>query len=280
MNATLWAIEQGATAQDRPRVTLDGAKKHFLVKLRDQIRHYPVRFELNQLKQRTDPNFRALLAVHEAGHGLLYGILFRQPPLELKINVASFDGGYASFGRMRVTSRQNCLDRICVSLGGRAAEAIVFGEDACTTGAKGDLSTATTAAARFVRQYGFNGRLSVTDVAQGSDENLNTDVTPTNATIEAILVEQYARSVELLRQHSAVFLQIAQALVKSGNVSRKQFTSWLGIEDVGEHALVETYADRLVAFEFQHRVLRQQPVLIDQASISSGSLVIAAPAFE
>ncbi|MBK7656820.1 MAG: peptidase M41, partial [Betaproteobacteria bacterium] len=112
---------------------------------------YPVRFELNQLKQRTDKDFRALLAVHEAGHGLLYGLLFRRPPLELKINAASFDGGYASYAQMRVLSRQNCLDRICVGLGGRVAEEMVFGENASTTGARSDLAKATASAARFVR---------------------------------------------------------------------------------------------------------------------------------
>lgn len=275
VNATLWAIEQGATVQDRPWVTLDGSRKHLLVRFRDQSASYPVRFELNQLKQRTDPNFRALLAVHEAGHGLLYGLLFRQPPLELKINVASFDGGYASFGKMRVTSRQNCLDRICVGLGGRAAEALVFGDDACTTGAKGDYAKATTAAAKFVRQYGFNGRLSVTDVAQGSDENLNTDIAPTNVAIEAILVEQYARSAELLKQHSPVFLKITQELFESGQVSRKQFSNWLGIEDLGEQALLEPYADRLAAFELQQQVMHKLVVRADQASIGAEQLHVA-----
>lgn len=257
VSATLWAIEQGATAQDRPWVTLDTTRKHLLVRFRDQSTSYPVRFELNQLKQRTDPDFRALLAVHEAGHGLLYGLLFRQPPQELKINVASFDGGYASFVRMRVTSRQNCLDKICVGLGGRAAEAMVFGDDACTTGAKGDYAKATTAAARFVRQFGFNGRLSVTDVAQGSDENLNTDIAPTNVAIEAILGEQYARSAELLKEHSAVFLKITQELIEFGEVSRQQFSDWLGIEDVAGLGLLEPYAKRLAAFELQHRSLRR-----------------------
>ena len=275
VNATLWAIERGATLQDRPWVTLDETKKHLLVRFRDQITSYPVRLELNQLKQRTDPNFRALLAVHEAGHGLLYGLLFRQPPLELKINVASFDGGYASFGKMRVTSRQNCLDMICVGLAGRAAEAFVFGDDACTTGAKGDYAKATTAAAKFIRQYGFYGRLSVTDVAQSSNENLNTDIAPTNLAIEAILVEQYARSAELLKKYRPVFLKITHKLIESGQVSRKQFSDWLGIEDLGEQRLVEPYADRLTAFELQHRTICKLVVKVDPVLVGEERCKIA-----
>ena len=249
VSATLWAIEHGATAQDHPRVSLDQAKKNLLVQFGTHCVSYPVRFELNQLKQRTDPDFRALLAVHEAGHGLLYGLLFRQPPQELKINAASFDGGYVSFAQMRVVSRQDCLDRICVGLGGRAAEVMVFGEDACTTGAKSDLAKATASAAKFVRQHGFDKRLSKTDTVQMSDENLNTDIALTNARIEAILVEQYARAMELLNANSSIFMLITQELVERGEVTRDKFAEWLGMDAVAEEGALEPYANQLAAFE-------------------------------
>ncbi len=261
VNATLWAIEHGATAQDRPVVSLDHAKKHLLVQFRDHTMSYPVRFELNQLKQRTDRDFRALLAVHEAGHGLLYGLLFRQPPQELKINAASFEGGYASFIKMRVVSRQNCLDRICVGLGGRVAEAMVFGDDACTTGAKNDYKKATAIAAQFVRQYGFGKRLSRTDITPNSDDHLNTEIEPTNTAIEALLVEQYARAAELLKSNSTIFMRITQELVEHGEVPKQKFANWLGIEVIAEQSLLEPYANRLAAFESQLKLMDKLVVM-------------------
>lgn len=261
VNATLWAIEHGATAHDRPVVSLDQAKKHLLVQFRDHTTSYPVRFELNQLKQRTDRDFRALLAVHEAGHGLLYGLLFRQPPQELKINAASFEGGYASFIKMRVVSRQNCLDRICVGLGGRVAEAMVFGDDACTTGAKNDYKKATATAAQFVRQYGFGKRLSRTDITPNSDDHLNTEIEPTNTAIEALLVEQYARAAELLKTHSTIFMRITQELVEHGEVPKQKFADWLGIEVIAEQSLLEPYANRLAAFESQLKLMDKLVVM-------------------
>lgn len=272
VNATLWAIEHGATAQDHPWVTLDHAKKNLTVEFRDHSISYPVRFELNQLKQRTDRDFRALLAVHEAGHGLLYGLLFRQPPQELKINVASFDGGYASFVQMRVVSRQNCLDRICVGLGGRVAETMVFGEDAVTTGAKNDLQKATALAAKFVRQYGFDKRLSRTDIAQTSEENTNTDIALTNSGIESLLVEQYARAAELLKENSAVFIKITQELIEHGEVSKGKFTEWLGIEEVAEQGLLEPYADRLAAFE--SRIKLMDRLAVNPCCLAADSMAI------
>jgi Peptidase family M41/ATPase family associated with various cellular activities (AAA) len=255
VNATLWAIEHGATALDRPVVSLDQVKKHLLVHFRGYTTSYPVRFELNQLKQRTDCDFRALLAVHEAGHGLLYGLLFRQPPQELKINTASFEGGYASFIKMRVMTRQNCLDRICVGLGGRVAEAMVFGDDACTTGAQNDYKKATALAALFVRQYGFGERMSLTDITPNSDYNINTEIEPTNTAIEGLLVEQYARATELLKTHSTTFMRITQELVEYGEVPKQKFADWLGIEVIAEHSLLEPYANRLKAFDEQIKLM-------------------------
>jgi hypothetical protein len=248
VSATLWAIEHGVTAQDRLTVSLDDARKNLLVQLGSHNVSYPVRFELNQLKQRTDKDFRALLAVHEAGHGLLYGLLFRRPPLELKINAASFDGGYASYAQMRVLSRQNCLDRICVGLGGRVAEEMVFGENASTTGARSDLTKVTASAARFVRMYGFSKRLSKTDLVQMSDENMNTDIALTNSAIEAILVEQHTRAKSLLTENSALFMRVTQELLEHGEVTTARFAEWLGIEDAAGDGALEPYAQQLAAF--------------------------------
>jgi ATP-dependent Zn protease len=83
--------------------------------------------DIERIKRRASLDFRALLAVHEAGRGLIYAILFGHAPQEIKINVASFEGGYNSYVRLKAESRQNCLDGICVSLAGRSAEVLVFG---------------------------------------------------------------------------------------------------------------------------------------------------------
>ncbi len=248
VNATLWAIEQGATPLDVLRVTLADDRKHLCVAFGLQQSRYPVNFELNRLKQRANRDFRALLAVHEAGHGLLYCLLFKQPPQELKINVASFDGGYNSYMSLRSYSRQNCLDMICVGLGGRAAEALVFGQNACTTGAESDYKRATAIAAQFVRHYGFASRLSRTDVTHDTEENLNTDIAPTNTAIETLLAEQYTRASKLLDQHRSELVVITQELVEHGEMAKQKLADWLGLTVATEPSVLEPYADKLAAF--------------------------------
>jgi cell division protease FtsH len=266
VNATLWAIEHGATSADRLRLTLGQDKRHLLAQFGEHRKAYPVAFELNRLKQRANADFRALLAVHEAGHALLYSVLFGQVPQEVKINVASFDGGYNSYMSLRAESRRNCLDAICVSLAGRVAEAMVFGEDACTTGAEQDFKQATAEAAQFVRHHGFAGRFSRTDVTVNMDDDLNTDIAPTNDAIESLLAEQYARATRLLQEHSAIFLRITQALSQHGEVSKQLLAQWLGLKVAFEPSVLEPYADRLAAFAARQGMVEKLLLPLAQGS--------------
>jgi len=260
VNAALWALEQDVPADTTLYVSLDTAAQSLRVSLgKDGGPNiaYPVPLELNQLKQRASPDFRALLAVHEAGHGLAYARLFGHAPQEVKINVASFEGGYNSYVRMKAESRQSCLDRLCVGLAGRAAEALVFGEDACTTGSESDFKNATALAARFVRHFGFGSRLSRTDVTDSTDENLNTDVAPTNAEIEALLAQAYARAKELLAADSALLLQIVDELLAQGQVSKEKMAGLLGVGIASEERMLMPYAEQLQVFSLQHELMRR-----------------------
>ncbi|ROZ78209.1 AAA family ATPase [Ramlibacter sp. WS9] len=248
VDAALWALEGGVAAGDTGTISFDVARQGLRVRFDGHERFFAANFELNRLKQRANPDFRALLAVHEAGHGLAYGLLFGRPPQEIKINVASFEGGYNSYSALKASSRRNCLDRICVGLSGRAAEHMVFGKAACTTGAEQDLRTATAAAAQFVRHHGFGSRLSRTDVARDPDENLNTGVDATNEEIEALLAQEYARALALLNGHAAVFVKLVDCLVQNGSVPREEVAHLLGLKTGGDLSVLEPYAARLEAF--------------------------------
>jgi len=175
----------------------------------------------------------------------------------VKINVASFDGGYNSFLPLRAESRRDMLDMICVGLGGRAAEALVFGLDACTTGAQEDLRQATADAAQFVRRVGFGGRLSRTDVGSETGCEINTSIGQTDAAIEGILARQYNRALTLLQDHGALLARISDALVRQGEMSRAELAGMLGLQVTAEPAVLSPYAVRLSAFA--DRQLRTGP---------------------
>lgn len=248
VNASLWALEQGAQAGDLVRVGVADDKRHLVAQWQDRQRAFAVPFDLNRLKQRTNTDFRALLAVHEAGHALVYALLLRQVPLEVKINVASFNGGYNSFLPLKVESRRDLLDLICVGLGGRAAELLVFGPNACTSGAEQDLKQATAEAAQFVRQLGFAGRLSRTDVGAEGHCEINTSIGETDPLVERILAAQYNRAQRLLQAHAPLLARLADALTRDGEVSRTDLGAMLGLPVTAEGAVLTPYAQRLSAF--------------------------------
>jgi len=225
VDAALWALEQGAQAGQPLQVQMAAGAAQLQVQLPlpgapEVLQQcFAVPLDLNKVKQRTSADFRALLAVHEAGHGLVYALLFGRTPQELKINIATFEGGYNSFTELQATSRRNMLDMVCVGLAGRAAERHVFGQEACTTGAEQDIRQATADAARYLRHLGFGARLSRTDVAQEPGDNTNTEVGPSNAGIEALLQAQMLRAQDLLVQHNALLMAMTALLLREGLIS-------------------------------------------------------------
>ena len=257
VNATLWAMENALPAGSVLQISLDTTAQSLNVQSGPHSTRFVVPLDLHALKSRASPDFRALLAVHEAGHGLAYARLFGRAPQEIKINVASFEGGYNSYETLKAESRQNCLDRICVSLAGRAAEALVFGPDACTTGSESDFKKATALAARFVRHFAFGQRLSRTDVTHDADDNINTDVSPSNAEIETLLQEQAQRAADLLRKDSAVLLKIVDELLQQGQVPPAKMAALLGLPQPSpdQVAALEPYANRLSVFFMQHELM-------------------------
>lgn len=261
VKAALWVLEQRLPLQTRYPITLAADKRHMVVQAGAQQESFAMALELSRLKQRANADFRALLAVHEAGHALVYSLLFRQAPQEVKINIASFEGGYNSFAGLKVTTRQNALDMMCVGLAGRVAEELVFGEMACTTGAEQDYKQVTAEAARYIRHHGFGARIARTDVTVDMDGHINTDVAPSNAAIEELLQGQYARAGALLRQHRGALTGLADALMDHGMIARTEMQTLLHDHGIsiavppvtGPHdpLVLEPFAQRLEAFRQQ-----------------------------
>jgi len=262
VNAALWALEQGANGSEPVWLSLDAGVSAISAKYRKARRQFPVALELNRLKQRSSEDFRALLAVHEAGHGVAYGLLFGRAPQEIKINVASFEGGYNSYEQRKAWSKENLRDRICVSLAGRAAEQLVFGEQACTSSATQDFMQATANAAQYVRHFAFGTRLSRTDVANDPGDNVNTDIAATNPEIEALLAQEHERALALLEAHTPALMTVVDALLRDGSIAPAALAAMLGLPDPGSgeaNAATDAYAALLAGFRARHGGLPLPP---------------------
>jgi ATP-dependent Zn protease len=113
-------------------------------------------------------------------------------------------------------TRTSLLDRLCMTLAGRASEEVVFGTDNVTTGAGGmsngsDLSVARRIALVFVSSYGFSTVHPNWQTSNGLDDEA------------AKLVEgQYQRAKKLLNDNRARLDGIAKALLERQVLSREE----------------------------------------------------------
>ena len=251
--AALWALEQGAAAGECVGLSADG--RSLIAHWRGQSQPITAPFEISRLRQRNNADFRALLAVHEAGHGLVHALLFGRAPTEIKIHVASFEGGYNAYSSRKVWSRQNLQDSICTSLAGRAAELLVFGTAMSSSGAESDLRKATESAARMVRHLGHGERLGRIDVSVSSEDNVCTDVEASNAAIEALLQAEHDRATRLIEAHRSALLALVDELMTHGQVTPARFAAVVALPlDRPEDAL-DPYTQRLAQFRAQEVAL-------------------------
>jgi cell division protease FtsH len=109
-----------------------------------------------------NPKERERVAYHEAGHALVAASV---PSADRVHKISIIPRGIAALGYTMqlptedryLLTRSELLDRLAVLLGGRAAEALVYGE--VSTGAQNDLQRAADIARRMVKEYGMSERL-------------------------------------------------------------------------------------------------------------------------
>jgi cell division protease FtsH len=104
---------------------------------------------------------KEIIAYHETGHALVAKMLPNADPVhKISIVARGMMGGWTRFlptEDRHLWTHSQFDDRLAVSLAGRAAEEIIFGE--VTTGAQNDLEQSTSLARKMVTEYGMSNKL-------------------------------------------------------------------------------------------------------------------------
>ena len=168
------------------------------------------------------PEEKKIVAYHEAGHAVAGWFLEHANPL---VKVSIVPRGVAALGYAQYLPKEQflyrteqLLDEMCLTLGGRAAEEIVFGK--ITTGALSDLERITKSAYGMVTIYGMNdkiGNVSFYDSKQ-SDMTFNKPYSEETAReidqeVRKIIDEAYQRTLSLLKGKRNELEIIAQELL-------------------------------------------------------------------
>jgi cell division protease FtsH len=180
---------------------------------------------------------RRLTAYHEAGHAVVLRVASHTDKVErVSIIPAGMAGGYTAHKPdedQYYSTKDQLLDTIMISLGGRAAEEIVFGE--ISTGASSDLQTCNAIARDMITRYGMSEKLGnlvfgtgEEEVFLGRDYGHIRNYSDKLASIideetKRIIDECYVRVKELLNEHRQTLNVLAEVLLKQEKVEKDQF---------------------------------------------------------
>lgn len=167
------------------------------------------------------PNEKEIIAYHEAGHAICGWFLEHASPLVKVTIVPRGIGtlGYAQYlpKEEHVIRTEQMLDRMCMTLGGRAAEKVIF--DKISTGAQNDLDQVTKMAYSMVVVYGMNekvGNISFHGMSQDQFQKPYSDITAKiiDEEVRNIIDAQYQRAIELLKEKKYELETLAKALLE------------------------------------------------------------------
>lgn len=153
------------------------------------------------------PKEKEIIAYHEAGHAICGWYLEHASPL-VKVTIVPRGMGTLGYAQYLpkeeyIIRTEQLLDRMCMTLGGRAAERIVF--DKISTGAQNDLDQVTKMGYGMVTVYGMNKNVGNVSFYAMSQDQFNKPYSNETAKlideeVRALIESQYLRAQELLTE--------------------------------------------------------------------------------
>lgn len=188
---------------------------------------FDVNLEIKKRKEKYTKSTKTLIAVHEAGHALVYSLLKKMAPYEIKINTASWTGGYNLLQDSNIIrDKSSWTIDISVLLAGKVAEELVFGPDNVSAGCANDIQNATKLAAEYIRDLGFSGSIGRIDLDTGSRFYIRS-MDSSDIKIEELLQTCYKSTRTLLRDNMKYLLEISKLLVDGGELTKSEYSEYL-----------------------------------------------------
>ena len=168
------------------------------------------------------PKEKEAIAFHEAGHATVSWMLEHAAPL-VKVTIVprgkSLGAAWYLPEERQLVKPNQMLDEMCATLGGRAAEKVIFNE--ISTGALNDLEKVTKQARAMVTVYGLNekiGNLTYYDSSSGNEYGFTKPYSEKTAElideeISKMIEEQYQRAISILIKHKDKLTELATVLL-------------------------------------------------------------------
>lgn len=166
---------------------------------------------------------RKTVAFHEAGHATVSWVLEHAAPL-VKVTIVprgqSLGAAWYLPEERMLVEKQQMLDEMCATLGGRAAEKVIF--DVISTGALSDLEKVTKQAKAMVTVYGLSDKIGNISYYDSSGQNEYGFTKPysekTAQTIDdeisQLIEEQYERAIKVITENKDKLTELAELLLE------------------------------------------------------------------
>ncbi len=182
---------------------------------------------------------KKITAYHESGHAILFHLL---PDVGPVYSVSIIPTGIGAAGYTMplpekdemFNTRGKMLQDIVVSLGGRAAEALIF--DDITTGASQDIKQATKIAKKMVTKYGMSDKIGVICYDNDDDEVfIGRDLAHStrgfseaiageiDKEVRRIMEECYEKAERMIKENEAILHKSAALLLEKEKINREEF---------------------------------------------------------
>jgi cell division protease FtsH len=188
---------------------------------------------------------RKITAYHEMGHALVGHFLEHTDPVH-KITIVSRGQALGLTISLPtedryLTTRTALMHQMAMTLGGRAAEEIVFHE--VTTGAANDLERVTSTAKQMIMRFGMSEKLGPRVLGRGHDQpflgrdyGAEADYSEEIAReiddeIRRVIQESHELALQVLREHMGQLHSISQILIERETIDKEQFERLLAGED-------------------------------------------------
>lgn len=219
---------------------------------------------LDKIRNKLDNNkdYKAAISVHEAGHALLYCLLYHIAPPLISLTPASLTSEGETHVHQHDYSISNVIKDVQICYGGKLAEEIILGESCF--GGYADYQEATNLVCSLVRHEGFNGH-ALLDIPpditrnfptyKSSNDNPNieidTSVDDSNELIQYISKHLQQRAQDLLLTNKHILLAFSRELFRQKFMDSVQIKKFLSKYDIfvkiknSNHMITSNFYERL-----------------------------------
>lgn len=195
------------------------------------------------------PEEKYAIAIHEAGHATVSWLTEHASPL-VKVTIVprgiSLGAAWYLPTERQIVRTEQMLDEMCATMGGRAAEKVVF--DKISTGALSDLEKVTKQAKAMVTVYGLNdklGNITYYDSSGQSEYNFSKPYSEETAKlidkeISQMIEGQYQRAIHILTENKDKLIKLADLLCEKEVIFKEDLETIFGKRPFDKEIIEDT----------------------------------------